>query len=65
MKGHTTEIIPIDSEGAIHQGLRILARLIAREAVNVRLAKCGAASHSDKIEHDFQNANPVERAAGM
>jgi len=65
MMGHTTEIIPIDNKGDVHEGLRILARIIAREAVNNRLLKCGVVSHPNKLEDDFQSAIPVERVAGM
>ena len=65
MKGYKVEIIPDDNEGDIQEGLCILARIIAREAISDRLAKCGVVSQENQIEDVFQNARPVEKVAGM
>lgn len=49
----------------VSRGLLILARIIAREAISDRLARCGIVSPENQIEDAFQNAPPIEKVAGM
>lgn len=46
-------------------GLLILARIIAREAVSQRLAKCVTVSHAGQLQTDFRIEQPTERVAEM
>ncbi|MDP8236987.1 MAG: hypothetical protein P9M08_11435 [Candidatus Erginobacter occultus] len=46
----------------VTQGLSILARIIAREAINDHLAACVP---ERPPESDYQLMRPAERAAGM
>ena len=62
MKSYKVEIIPENKEDDIHKGLRILARIIAKQY----LAQCDmTVSDADQLETNFTPEQPFEMAVPM